>query len=476
MGGLPGSDFVDAVAGRRRSSLRLAAEPVGGVRFAFYGRMPTSEFQDRGTSRAWQRAVSEELVEGVGSIVADYFDEGRSRRWSWWDRPAASALLAAAEGSDREFDAVVVGEYERAFYGDQFREVVARLNGLGVQVWLPEAGGPVELDSPIHAALMVLLGAQAQREVVRARHRVKAAMAAQARSQGRFLGGCPPYGYRLADGGPHPNVMHAQCGRRVHVLEPDPATAPWVRWMFAERVRGRSASVCWRGSSTREVCRARPMRIRPGIPTGRGSGGSPALLAGSWRIRGIRVGRSGTGRPPRATVLGDGPTAGVQARCVRIRCRAGKYPSGWLMHRWLMRRRLSLCSGCGRRDLPRTVTRVSMCWPGWWSVVSAVVGWMRTGCTAVRGIAAAMATPPPHRIRMRRPATSMSVRTISAMSYRGCSASKGGNYPRMLWGSRSVSISPATGWKSCAVAEAGSSSRPHTTAPQDGWSHLARCP
>lgn len=253
MSGLSGSGFVDAVAGRRRGGPRSAAAPVGVVRFAFYGRMSTSEFQDRGTSLGWQRAVAEELVDGVGAIVADYFDEGRSRRWSWWDRPASSALLAAAEHREREFDAVVVGEYERAFYGDQFREVVARLNELGVQVWVPEAGGPVELDSPVHEALMVLLGAQAQREVVRARHRVKAAMAAQTRSQGRFLGGRPPYGYRLADGGPHPNVMHARWGRRVHVLEPDPETAPWVRWMFSERARGRSVASLARELNERGV-------------------------------------------------------------------------------------------------------------------------------------------------------------------------------------------------------------------------------
>jgi hypothetical protein len=133
--------------------------------------------------------VSDELVEGFGEVVAEFFDKGCSRRWLWWDRPAASALLAAAEKPGREFDAVVVGEYERAFYGDQFWHVVARLTAAGVQVWLPEAGGPVELDSPVHQALMVLLGTQAQREVARARHRVIAAMRAQTRLQGRFLGG-----------------------------------------------------------------------------------------------------------------------------------------------------------------------------------------------------------------------------------------------------------------------------------------------
>jgi hypothetical protein len=34
-------------------------------------------------------------------------------------------LLAAVQSADREFDAIVVGEYERAFYGDQFSAVLA---------------------------------------------------------------------------------------------------------------------------------------------------------------------------------------------------------------------------------------------------------------------------------------------------------------------------------------------------------------
>lgn len=254
MAALGGRAFVSAVAARRRGS-RLDSGSVAqvGLRFAFYGRMSTSEFQDAATSRGWQRSVSEELVEGFGAIVVEFFDEGCSRRWSWSDRPAASALLTAAEEPGRGFDAVVVGEYERAFYGDQFRQVVARLNAAGVQVWLPEAGGPVELDSPVHEALMVLLGAQAQREVVRARHRVLAAMRVQARVQGRFLGGRPPYGYRILDAGPHPNAVHARWGRRLHVLEPDPVTAPWVEWIFAERAGGRSVASLVRELNDRGV-------------------------------------------------------------------------------------------------------------------------------------------------------------------------------------------------------------------------------
>lgn len=198
-----------------------------------------------------------------------------SRTWSWQDRPQASALLAAVERPDRGFDAVVVGEYERAFYGDQFEAVVTRLNALGVQVWLPEAGGPVELGSPVHQALMVLLGAQAQREVVRARHRVKAAMGAQTRSEGRFLGGRPPYGYRLADAGPHPNTTHAQwgdvftCWNRI----PKPhrgsgGCSP------SEHVAGQSRR--WHGNSTTAVCPAQPRPTRPAIRTSQQGGGSHA--------------------------------------------------------------------------------------------------------------------------------------------------------------------------------------------------------
>ena len=67
-------------------------------------------------------------------------------------------------------------------------------------------------------------------------------MATQTCEQGRYLGGRPPYGYRLADAGPHPNKAHAAWGRRAHRLAPDPDTAPVVKWMFAQRLAGHSAA------------------------------------------------------------------------------------------------------------------------------------------------------------------------------------------------------------------------------------------
>lgn len=69
---------------------------------------------------------------------------------------------------------------------------------------------------------------------------VSATQRAQAREQGRYLGGRPPCGYRLVDAGPHPNRAHAQWGRRLQKLDPDPTTAPHVMWMLAQRLTGRS--------------------------------------------------------------------------------------------------------------------------------------------------------------------------------------------------------------------------------------------
>jgi len=227
---------------RRRSAQRQSGTAVTGLRFAFYGRTSTAEFQDPVTSRAWQREMAESVIPGNGLITSDFFDVGCSRRVPWARRPRAAALLEQAQGADRGFDAVVIGEFERAFTDRQFHEVSALLAMYGVAVWLPEVGGPVDLADPNHRVLMQVLGAQSQREVVRSRHRTLAAMTAQTVEQGRFLGGRPPYGYRLVDAGPHPNRAHAAWGRRRQRLDPDPVTAGHVRWIFAERLAGRSVA------------------------------------------------------------------------------------------------------------------------------------------------------------------------------------------------------------------------------------------
>ncbi|WP_211342761.1 recombinase family protein [Actinomadura pelletieri] len=212
------------------------------MRFAFYGRVSTEDHQDPVTSRARQHHAAVELVSGHGRIVAEYFDVGHSRVLPWARRPEAAALLTAMADPDRGFDAVVVGEYERAFYGNQFALMAPLFDHYGVQLWMPEIGGPIDFTSEAHERLMVILGMQSKREITRTRIRVSTAMAAQTREQGRYLGGRPPYGYRLVDAGPHPNRAHAAWGRRAHRLEPDPQTAPIVEWIFAQRLAGHTGS------------------------------------------------------------------------------------------------------------------------------------------------------------------------------------------------------------------------------------------
>lgn len=116
-------------------------------------------------------------------IVAEFFDVGCSRSRPWARRPRAAELLAAVVGPDRAFEAIVVGEYERAFAGGQLAELLPVLHGHGVQLWLPELGGPVDPTNAAHQALLMLLGHQSRREVLRWRFRTMAAMRVQARDQ-----------------------------------------------------------------------------------------------------------------------------------------------------------------------------------------------------------------------------------------------------------------------------------------------------
>ena len=234
----------------------------GGLRFAFYGRVSTEDWQDPVTSRARQREQAGALVRGHGHVVAEFFDVGQSRTVAWGRRSQAAALIAALADPGRDWDAVVIGEYERAFYGSQYALMAPLLEHYGVQLWMPEAGGRVDYASEHDEHAMTVLGLSSKREVTRTSIRVRTAMAVQVREQGRYLGGRPPYGYRLGDAGPHPNKAHAAWGRRAHRLEPDPETAHVVRWIFAQRLAGHSVARIARALNEAGI--ACPSAVDPG--------------------------------------------------------------------------------------------------------------------------------------------------------------------------------------------------------------------
>jgi DNA invertase Pin-like site-specific DNA recombinase len=127
-------------------------------------------------------------------IVAEFFDAGR-----------------AANG---------IGVVQRqarlpVFNGSQYAAMAPLFEHYGVQLWMPETGGRVDYASEQDEKTMTVLGLSSKREITRTSIRVRTAMAVQTREQGRYLGGRPPYGYRLADAGPHPNKAHAAWGRRA---------------------------------------------------------------------------------------------------------------------------------------------------------------------------------------------------------------------------------------------------------------------
>lgn len=209
------------------------------MKFAFYGRVSTEDHQDPETSRNWQITRARGLIEPAGhTIVTEYFDIGTSRSLPWKRRPQANELLAALRNPQRGFEAVVIGEPQRAFYGNQFGLTFPVFEHYQVQLWVPEVGGAVDPGSDAHDLVMAMYGGMSKGERNRIKIRVRAAMEAQAKLEGRYLGGRPPYGYLLADAGPHPNPSKAADGRRLHRLEPNPLTAPYVQRIYAEYLAG----------------------------------------------------------------------------------------------------------------------------------------------------------------------------------------------------------------------------------------------
>jgi hypothetical protein len=95
-------------------------------------------------------------------------------------RPEASRLLAALADPDRGFEAVVVGEPQRAFYGNQFGNAFPLFTHYGVPLWVPEVGGPVDPDNEAHDLIMSVFGGVSKGERNRIKMRVRTAMATQA--------------------------------------------------------------------------------------------------------------------------------------------------------------------------------------------------------------------------------------------------------------------------------------------------------
>jgi site-specific DNA recombinase len=221
------------------------------TRFAFCGRVSTEDNQDPEASRAWQLSRARALIAPRGGeIVVEFFDVDKSRSIPWSRRPHATALLAELKNPGRGFDAVVIGEPHRAFYGNQYGLTFPVFEHFQVAMWVPEVGGPIDPANEAHDMIMGVFGDLSKGERNRVKVRVHAAMAAITATEGRFLGGRPPHGYVLVDAGPHPNPSKAADGRRLRRLAPDPKPAAVVRRIFAEFLSGRGMEDITEGLTT----------------------------------------------------------------------------------------------------------------------------------------------------------------------------------------------------------------------------------
>jgi site-specific DNA recombinase len=275
---------------------RRPAQHAGGLRFAFYGRIST-RISRTGSPPRGGNATSpgRSSPDEVGSWPTS--STSAARRLPWADRPQATLLLAALTDSDRGFDAIVVGEFERAFYGDQFQRMAPMFAYHGVQVWLPELDGPADITNDCHLALLTLLGVHSRREVQRARFRAKAAMQAPVTAQGRHLGGRPPYGYRLADAGPHPNRAHARWGRRA--TDSNQTREPHRTWSGCSlNALPAAASPRSPATSTSGRSPARPASTPTATRTAAATGGPYVPSRRSSPIPATPAGRCGTGNAP----------------------------------------------------------------------------------------------------------------------------------------------------------------------------------
>ena len=90
------SSWAEKLSGRAGKRAR------GVLRFAFYGRVSTEDWQDPVTSRARQLQQALMLAAGVGVIVAEFFDKGESRELPVGAAPAGRCPGGAAGGSGAE--------------------------------------------------------------------------------------------------------------------------------------------------------------------------------------------------------------------------------------------------------------------------------------------------------------------------------------------------------------------------------------
>ena len=226
---------------RLRGTKPVESPDAGIGPVAFYWRVSTEDRQSPEDSRQRQLQRAQALISPLGgTIVEEYRDVGVSRSMPWTNRPGANQLLKDLRPqSQRTWKHLVIGEGDRAFYGDQFSQVWPRFEAAGVDIYMPEIGGRFDPSQPLSKTMMSVQGAMSEAEIAQVRRRVRETMAALVIHEGRHMGGRPPYGYTTVNSDePHPNPKFAAEGRFKRILVVDGEAADVVRRIFALYIDG----------------------------------------------------------------------------------------------------------------------------------------------------------------------------------------------------------------------------------------------
>lgn len=194
---------------------------VRGVRAAAYIRVSTEEQAEQGISIPAQKSRLASFCQAQGWDIYDfYIDDGYSGKDL--ERPAISRLMEDAEL--KRFSTVLVLKLDRLSRRQKdilyLLEDIFEPNGIGFK----SATESFDTTTPFGKAALGMMAVFAQLERETIVERVKLAKKESAR-QGRFMGGPPPYGYRV--------------NSADKALEKDETPAQTVYWIYEQYLTGK---------------------------------------------------------------------------------------------------------------------------------------------------------------------------------------------------------------------------------------------